>query len=140
MPEGLSGTQFGELREISLLNHPPMSKAPASGRSALALGTFCSVLLLLLLRTGLHPPPWLGPYLEKDHSDDSATCYEYSRYATEPHGTPSSGPLRLPYMRPSLGCRTFSSPIVEVKSGSIVRHHPPQLNLAFIVRSVSSQR
>ena len=31
-----------------------------------------------------------------------------------PHGTPSEGPLGLPYMRPDPACRTFTSSVVEV--------------------------
>ncbi|KAF9782151.1 Six-hairpin glycosidase-like protein [Thelephora terrestris] len=38
---------------------------------------------------------------------------EYSKHSQSPHGTPSDGPLGLPYMRPDLACRTFTSVAVE---------------------------
>lgn len=41
-------------------------------------------------------------------------CPDFAEYALVPHGTPSSGPLALPYMRPSPACRTFNSSAVEV--------------------------
>ncbi|KAF9055508.1 hypothetical protein BDZ89DRAFT_1088090 [Hymenopellis radicata] len=40
-------------------------------------------------------------------------CPDFSEYALAPHGSPSSGPLALPYMRPSPACRTFNSSAVE---------------------------
>ncbi|KAJ6587330.1 Six-hairpin glycosidase-like protein [Mycena sp. CBHHK59/15] len=42
-----------------------------------------------------------------------ATCPDYTSYSQTPQGNPSSGPLRLPYMRPDPACRTFNSSAVE---------------------------
>lgn len=44
----------------------------------------------------------------------ASSCPDYSSYSAQPHGPYSSGPLKLPYMRPSEECRTFKSPAVEV--------------------------
>lgn len=68
----------------------------------------------------------LGPALgDAKHAE---TCPDYQIYASVPqcvffstsvsisnsHSPPlSSGPLALPYQRPSVRCRTFSSPVVE---------------------------
>ncbi|KAF8180772.1 Six-hairpin glycosidase-like protein [Mycena galopus ATCC 62051] len=41
------------------------------------------------------------------------TCPDFSAYSTSPQGTPSTGPIGLPYMRPDVGCRTFNSTAVE---------------------------
>lgn len=41
-------------------------------------------------------------------------CPDYASFSQVPQGNPSSGPLKLPFMRPSPECRTFSSPAVEV--------------------------
>ncbi|KAL8913806.1 MAG: hypothetical protein Q9171_001409 [Xanthocarpia ochracea] len=43
----------------------------------------------------------------------SAACPDYLHYSMSPHRPLSKGPLSLPYQRPSLHCRTFSSPLVE---------------------------
>ncbi|KAG8743921.1 hypothetical protein FRC10_011107 [Ceratobasidium sp. 414] len=43
----------------------------------------------------------------------AAQCEDYSRYSTKPQGTPSAGPLGLPFMRPPPQCRTFNSSAVE---------------------------
>ncbi|KAJ7266601.1 Six-hairpin glycosidase-like protein [Mycena rebaudengoi] len=42
-----------------------------------------------------------------------AACPDYSQYSGSPQGTPSTGPLGLPYMRPDPACRTFNSTAVE---------------------------
>ncbi|KAH8827769.1 Six-hairpin glycosidase-like protein [Flagelloscypha sp. PMI_526] len=42
-----------------------------------------------------------------------AQCDDYTQYAKTTHGTPSTGPLGLPEMRPPAECRTFSSVAVE---------------------------
>ena len=44
----------------------------------------------------------------------TSRCPDYTVYSTEPHGTRSSGPLQLPFMRPEPQCRTFNSSAVEV--------------------------
>lgn len=44
----------------------------------------------------------------------ASSCPDYSSYSEQPHGPYSSGSLKLPYMRPSEECRTFTSPAVEV--------------------------
>ncbi|KAG8719575.1 hypothetical protein FRC08_002502 [Ceratobasidium sp. 394] len=43
----------------------------------------------------------------------AAQCEDYSKYSTKPQGTPSTGPLGLPFMRPPPQCRTFNSSAVE---------------------------
>ncbi|MCJ1417753.1 hypothetical protein MMC32_004098 [Xylographa parallela] len=48
-----------------------------------------------------------------DHARYKAACPEYQHYAVFPHRPLSEGPLALPYQRPSLHCRTFTSPLVE---------------------------
>jgi hypothetical protein len=45
---------------------------------------------------------------------DARGCPIYTEYSMEPHGDRSSGPLRLPFMRPEERCRTFNSTAVEV--------------------------
>jgi len=40
-------------------------------------------------------------------------CPSYTTYASTPHGPYSSGPLKIPFQRPDISCRTFTSPIVE---------------------------
>ncbi|KIJ70269.1 glycoside hydrolase family 125 protein [Hydnomerulius pinastri MD-312] len=42
-----------------------------------------------------------------------ADCPDYTTYSQTPQGTPSEGPLGLPYMRPDPSCRTFNSTSVE---------------------------
>ncbi|KAH0563446.1 hypothetical protein GP486_001983 [Trichoglossum hirsutum] len=42
-----------------------------------------------------------------------AGCPEYSRYASYPHQPLGDGPMGLPYQRPWVNCRTFSSEHVE---------------------------
>ncbi|KAJ7026363.1 Six-hairpin glycosidase-like protein [Mycena alexandri] len=42
-----------------------------------------------------------------------AQCPDYTTYSQSPQGNPSTGPLKLPYMRPSPECRTFNSSAVE---------------------------
>ncbi|KAK6446297.1 hypothetical protein FP744_10002547 [Trichoderma asperellum] len=87
----------------------------------------------------------------------ASSCPDYSTYSEQPHGPYSSGPLKLPYMRPSEECRTFKSPAVEkvisdLKSqlkdpdvarlfentfpstlDTTVKYFDPSLNLAFII-------
>ncbi|GLB33616.1 putative DUF1237 containing protein [Lyophyllum shimeji] len=46
-------------------------------------------------------------------STSQAQCPDYTTYSQKPHGTPSTGPLALPYMRPDPACRTFNSTAVE---------------------------
>ncbi|KAF9469076.1 Six-hairpin glycosidase-like protein [Collybia nuda] len=43
----------------------------------------------------------------------SGQCPDYTGYSQSPHGTPSTGPLALPFMRPAPSCRTFNSSAVE---------------------------
>ncbi|KAJ7809828.1 Six-hairpin glycosidase-like protein [Mycena leptocephala] len=42
-----------------------------------------------------------------------AQCPDYTGHSQKAQGNPSSGPLALPYMRPSPACRTFNSSAVE---------------------------
>ncbi|KNZ74441.1 Meiotically up-regulated gene 157 protein [Termitomyces sp. J132] len=46
-------------------------------------------------------------------STTQAQCPDYTTYSQSPHGTPSAGPLALPFMRPDPACRTFNSSAVE---------------------------
>ncbi|KAF9008869.1 Six-hairpin glycosidase-like protein [Cyathus striatus] len=46
-------------------------------------------------------------------SNVQAQCPDYTTYSQSPHGTPSTGPLHLPFMRPTAACRTFNSTAVE---------------------------
>ncbi|KAK5991941.1 Meiotically up-regulated gene protein [Cladobotryum mycophilum] len=86
-----------------------------------------------------------------------SSCPDYSTYSKQPHEPYSSGRLKLPYMRPSEDCRTFTSPAVEkvisdIKSrlkdadlarlfentfpstlDTTVKYFDPKLNLAFII-------
>ncbi|PVH80337.1 glycoside hydrolase family 125 protein [Cadophora sp. DSE1049] len=65
-------------------------------------------------------PLWLGfwavmaspPDLEPDPSYARA-CPDYKRYSTFQHRPFSEGPMELPFQRPSIHCRTFTSPLVE---------------------------
>ncbi|KAF9535083.1 Six-hairpin glycosidase-like protein [Crepidotus variabilis] len=43
----------------------------------------------------------------------TAQCPDYTSYSQSPHDPKSTGPLQLPYMRPSPECRTFNSSAVE---------------------------
>ncbi|KAI1006025.1 Meiotically up-regulated 157 protein [Podosphaera aphanis] len=40
-------------------------------------------------------------------------CPDYKKYAQFHHEPSSKGPMKLPFQRPSIYCRTFSSPVVE---------------------------
>ncbi|KAJ6571091.1 Six-hairpin glycosidase-like protein [Mycena capillaripes] len=53
--------------------------------------------------------------------DRRATCEDFATYSTRPKGTPSKGPLGLPFMRPSPGCRTFNSSAVEKVVANLTR-------------------
>ncbi|KAL8761179.1 MAG: hypothetical protein Q9184_002669 [Pyrenodesmia sp. 2 TL-2023] len=48
-----------------------------------------------------------------DPNKYKAACPDYRHYSMVPHRPLSSGPLSLPYQRPSPHCRSFSSPAVE---------------------------
>jgi hypothetical protein len=65
-------------------------------------------------------PIWLLPAAP---SRTPSSCPDYTTYSTIPHPPYSSGPLRLPSMRPAPGCRTFNSSAVEVSP----RRRPVQL-------------
>ncbi|KAJ6600686.1 Six-hairpin glycosidase-like protein [Mycena sp. CBHHK59/15] len=61
-----------------------------------------------------------------------AGCEDFATYSTRPEGTPSRGPLGLPYMRPPAACRTFNSTAVEAVLGNIVpRMKDPDLARLF---------
>ncbi|RKF81135.1 Meiotically up-regulated gene 157 protein [Golovinomyces cichoracearum] len=49
----------------------------------------------------------------KDNADYMKACPNYKVYAQFKHEPYSEGPLKLPFQRPSVHCRTFSSPLVE---------------------------
>ncbi|MCJ1316107.1 hypothetical protein MMC15_001427 [Xylographa vitiligo] len=48
-----------------------------------------------------------------DNARYKPACPGYQHYAVFPHRPLSEGPLALPYQRPSLRCRTFTSALVE---------------------------
>ncbi|TQS36405.1 hypothetical protein Golomagni_03147 [Golovinomyces magnicellulatus] len=48
-----------------------------------------------------------------DNADYTKACPNYKTYAQFKHEPYSEGPLKLPFQRPSVHCRTFSSPLVE---------------------------
>ncbi|KAH9219632.1 hypothetical protein DL95DRAFT_291637 [Leptodontidium sp. 2 PMI_412] len=52
------------------------------------------------------------PDMEADPSYARA-CPDYKRYSTFQHRPFSDGPMELPFQRPSIHCRTFTSPLVE---------------------------
>ncbi|POS84609.1 hypothetical protein EPUL_004278 [Erysiphe pulchra] len=52
-------------------------------------------------------------YLISDTKDYSESCPDYKTYAQFKHEPFSEGPMRLPFQRPSVHCRTFSSQFVE---------------------------
>ncbi|KAH0597638.1 hypothetical protein MHUMG1_05018 [Metarhizium humberi] len=86
-----------------------------------------------------------------------ASCPDYTDYSQKPHAPYSQGPLKLPFMRPSEECRTFTSPAVEkvirdmkarIRDADLarlfentfpstldttVKYFDPKVNLAFIV-------
>ncbi|KAF4614295.1 hypothetical protein G7Y89_g15441 [Cudoniella acicularis] len=45
--------------------------------------------------------------------DYTRACPDYKKYSTFAHRPFSDGPMALPFQRPSVHCRTFSSPLVE---------------------------
>lgn len=58
------------------------------------------------------------PVLPQDREFEAAwkaraSCPDYEKFSREAHEPFSSGPLQLPYMRPSEKCRTFHSDAVE---------------------------
>ncbi|KND87751.1 hypothetical protein TOPH_07591 [Tolypocladium ophioglossoides CBS 100239] len=91
------------------------------------------------------------------HGRAPASCPDYSDYSQRRHGPFSTGPLALPFMRPSRECRTFNSSAVEkvisditarIKNPDLarlfentfpstldttVKYFDPNRNLAFIV-------
>ncbi|KAL1969752.1 hypothetical protein VTN77DRAFT_8305 [Rasamsonia byssochlamydoides] len=78
---------------------------PASAASALV------VALALLPGKGAAKEPSAAP------RDDPVllrrACPDYTTYAEVPHPPYSGGPLNLPFQRPAVECRTFTSPLVE---------------------------
>ncbi|OWP03159.1 hypothetical protein B2J93_7185 [Marssonina coronariae] len=52
------------------------------------------------------------PEIDQD-SEYAHACPDYKKYSAFPHRPFSEGPLGLPFQRPSIYCRTFTSPLVE---------------------------
>ncbi|KAF2432596.1 hypothetical protein EJ08DRAFT_122964 [Tothia fuscella] len=48
-----------------------------------------------------------------DNAKYAAACPDYRTYSQYSHGPYSDGPMRLPFQRPSIHCRTFQSDLVE---------------------------
>ncbi|KAF2494279.1 hypothetical protein BU16DRAFT_512712 [Lophium mytilinum] len=48
-----------------------------------------------------------------DRAKYRAACPDYKNYAMRNHPPYSSGPMEIPFQRPSRHCRTFESPLVE---------------------------
>jgi hypothetical protein len=72
-------------------------------------------LLILAGMTSTVLPPSLASWTAYTANDRTPSwCPDYTKYAMEAHTPFSSGPLKLPSMRPQPECRTFSSPAVEV--------------------------
>jgi hypothetical protein len=70
------------------------------------------ILLSALALQGADAASW------KDYQPQNRTpssCPDYVDYSQKPHEPLSSGKLKLPFMRPSVECRTFKSPAVEVR-------------------------
>ncbi|KAI9756063.1 MAG: pre-rRNA-processing protein esf1 [Chaenotheca gracillima] len=55
---------------------------------------------------------YLGP-AEPDVEKYRMACPDFTHYSVYPHRPFSTGPMALPYQRPSIHCRTFASPLVE---------------------------
>ncbi|RKF55405.1 Meiotically up-regulated gene 157 protein [Erysiphe neolycopersici] len=58
-------------------------------------------------------PAFESEYIISDTIDYSKSCPDYKIYAQFEHEPLSNGPMRLPFQRPSVHCRTFSSQFVE---------------------------
>ncbi|KAI9375647.1 hypothetical protein BJX61DRAFT_105302 [Aspergillus egyptiacus] len=70
-----------------------------------------SALALALSVVGLIPRGAAG--LRDEPSVLRRACPDYVAYASAPHPPYSKGPLRLPFQRPAIECRTFNSSVVE---------------------------
>lgn len=57
--------------------------------------------------------PSESEYLISDTTDYLKSCPDYKIYAQFKHEPFSEGPMRLPFQRPSVQCRTFTSQLVE---------------------------
>lgn len=53
---------------------------------------------------------YISTPLTQDHK---VACPDYVQYSSYPHPPFSKGPMSLPFQRPSIHCRTFTSPHVE---------------------------
>ncbi|KAF1982223.1 glycoside hydrolase family 125 protein [Aulographum hederae CBS 113979] len=51
--------------------------------------------------------------LRDDRTRYQAACPDFKAYSMHAHPPFSNGPLKLPFQRPSIHCRTFESPLVE---------------------------
>lgn len=69
---------------------------------------------MMLLQLRLHCFAVLAALLSLNTYAQSGQCPDFTSYSQVPQGNVSSGPLKLPFMRPSPECRTFTSPAVEV--------------------------
>lgn len=68
------------------------------------------------------PPAPKGVYTAyKPQHRTAPNCPGYTHYAEVPHPPYSSGPLKLPNMRPAPECRTFNSSAVEVSLTLLLR-------------------
>ncbi|MCJ1314113.1 hypothetical protein MMC25_007793 [Agyrium rufum] len=63
--------------------------------------------------TALRRQKYGGEHVIGEPEVYKAACPDYQHYAIFPHRPLSSGPLALPYQRPYIHCRTFTSPVVE---------------------------
>jgi hypothetical protein len=61
----------------------------------------------------------LAAALALSTTDAQTQCPDFTSFSQSPQGNVSTGPLKLPFMRPSPECRTFTSPAVEVSDWSI---------------------
>jgi len=66
----------------------------------------------MLLRLHFRSWPLLASVLSLCHAQ-STNCPDFTSWSMSPRGNASTGPLKLPFMRPAPECRTFTSPAVE---------------------------
>ncbi|EUC43940.1 glycoside hydrolase family 125 protein [Bipolaris oryzae ATCC 44560] len=79
--------------------------------AALSLGSFLTLQPVSAGLNNIHDQEPLRADI--DPLKYRAACPDYANYAKRPHPPYSSGPLSLPFQRPSKYCRTFESPLVE---------------------------
>ncbi|KAI1322916.1 glycoside hydrolase family 125 protein [Xylariaceae sp. FL0255] len=69
--------------------------------------------LLLATSHGAAPERWGQEPIALNDIEYKEACPDYTRYSTSPHNPLSKGPLELPFQRPHVQCRTFTSDAIE---------------------------